>query len=191
MRKRVFSIPAIISLILMAAVVVFWHRGNRVRDFARITWAEADGRIELASLEYGMAVRFQSAHSPKFHWSSGDFVHNTSHNSVFESVRVPLQNDGYYGWSPIGSVIDRSLLGFSYLGGNGLFVLIVPQWFLLVVTTLKPVWDLCHLWRARRRGFRGLCEHCGYDLRYTPDRCPECGQAVQLPEEPAAAASSP
>jgi hypothetical protein len=63
-------------------------------------------------------------------------------------------------------------------------VVVVPYWFLALVSAALPLWWLRRYpprtWespRARRRRRAGLCPWCGYDLRATPGRCPECGAA--------------
>ncbi len=58
----------------------------------------------------------------------------------------------------------------------------LPYWCLASATaTLPGVWF--GLWRGRwrrqRRAALGLCPTCGYDLRASPDRCPECGAVIK------------
>jgi hypothetical protein len=51
----------------------------------------------------------------------------------------------------------------------------VPHWLLLLAFAALPGVRVTRRSRATRRGNSGLCASCGYDLRATPGRCPECG----------------
>ncbi|MCU1274589.1 MAG: hypothetical protein JWO48_2020 [Bryobacterales bacterium] len=53
--------------------------------------------------------------------------------------------------------------------------IIVPYWFIVLITIVLPVYWIKRQVVARRRLRVGLCRVCSYNLRATPDRCPECG----------------
>lgn len=55
-----------------------------------------------------------------------------------------------------------------------------PYWSVAAVTFLAPANRMLYLFRSRRRLKNGLCRQCGYDLRATSDRCPECGAAIVI-----------
>jgi hypothetical protein len=59
----------------------------------------------------------------------------------------------------------------------------VPWWCVVALTGMLPAaWCARRLWmaaRARVRRHAGRCAACGYDLRGTPGRCPECGRAAE------------
>ena len=83
--------------------------------------------------------------------------------------RVRIQ--GFNGWRTIWRpycTMNRRLYG----------AVVLPFWPLAMIfgSTLWVTWrPLCSHSRRKRKKL-GLCVKCGYDLRASKDRCPECGE---------------
>src|SRR5262249_35716212 len=60
----------------------------------------------------------------------------------------------------------------------------VPYWFLTGVLSVIAGMAGGLILKRRARGGNGLCPPCGYALRATPDRCPECGTSVPRTSSP-------
>jgi hypothetical protein len=88
----------------------------------------------------------------------------------------------YSTYAPPATLLER--LGFWSIdihtsAGPG-FRTIIPYWPLIFLFAAIPANVLVRRtrrWIAGRRRI-GLCKKCGYDLRASKDRCPECGMVV-------------
>jgi hypothetical protein len=94
-----------------------------------------------------------------------------------------FQNRPLTGLAPFGYAID----GYgpqSRTPGNDMFSARFPLWPLVVLLGIAPGRRVYRWCVGERDARKGCCRGCGYDLRFTPDRCPECG--APAPETPSA-----
>ncbi len=72
---------------------------------------------------------------------------------------------------------SRARTSGTPLGDQAETSLTVPHWLPVAVLAVAPLAWLAG-WRDRRRYPTGHCRRCGYDLRASPEKCPECGTAA-------------
>ena len=93
------------------------------------------------------------------------------------SDRISRLPDGVVGWH-LGGFEDLSTDWRPSMDSNGV---IVPLWVPSVIFALLSYFTgFLPLYRRRKRKKLGLCLKCGYDLRASKDRCPECGQEFEI-----------
>lgn len=61
----------------------------------------------------------------------------------------------------------------------------LPLYYLFVFFSVLPAVWVRRALRQRRLSRIGKCTHCGYDLRASTDRCPECGTPIAAKQESA------
>ncbi len=149
MKRRVLNALAGLSLILALATGGLWGRSYWVGDELYIVGAE-----KYCVLRSGHA-RFQ------FQWGKPGIAWRLDRRWEWQTLR------------PAGG--DAMSVFNVYVDWQGDTTVVFPHWSLLLALAILPTLRGWQLLRARQRRGENLCSQCGYDLRATPQRCPECG----------------
>jgi hypothetical protein len=174
MTRKIPGIPVLptLSLLLLVIVVTLWARSPRHADIL-MCYTPAAHLAGVASDHGGLLfcktdVPCDSAMSlsaETMSTSSGEFVQ-------VRDLLFDLANQ------------QQHLLGFRWAAGKlwtgqwAFGAVIVPYWALVIPLAILPLNGFRKAITRMRRKRRGQCLTCGYDLRHTSERCPECGTPI-------------
>ena len=168
--RRAFTALSALSLVLCVAAAAVWVRSLYFED----TVARMGERSAYIRTSRGLFMLY---------WCGSDLrsPHGWRHGSWdLQGISSPW--DDLHGW-PGRAGFDYGIR--EHFPGQLVHKAVVPAYAVVLTTAIAPASWMLRRRRSTRRQCAGLCPHCDYDLRASPDRCPECGAAS------AAAADAP
>jgi hypothetical protein len=171
LRRRLANFILRISALLCVVFAVFWIRSlwrsdlvffQRMQQSGTPSFLESHNEIWLASasgtVSFGWSVWRDSLPHPRGPW-------NRIVRSQAAATWSDLQLHATWRGSPLRTMWISSLY--------------VPYPLAMLVCSLPLLGRWVAKRRRKRRDAMNLCRGCGYDLRASPERCPECGLLVK------------
>ena len=169
MARRLLNLVTALSMLLCVAVVVLWVRSYWVTDCFQL--ADASDYTAVVSSRGIFLVRrdvlpprspnsFSASAMETYHWS----------RRPPEDLAVYLPSTVEGEWNLFGLSLSRG----RWLDADRRLI-VIPAWPLAAILALASLPGIRARLVARRATVQHLCPSCGYDLRATPGKCPECG----------------
>lgn len=178
MRRRLFTLASAASLLVRVALIALWVR----------SYQHFDGFIVgSSSADYSLQSRRGGAFILRV--EAPDYFGIHGWQSTTPAIAADINRVDWgelQGWSPLFSQEEppngrafvarkSSTRGYSVIPA---WLIAAPYWPFAAVLAATPLGHLVRSLRRQRRRRLGLCLYCGYDVRTTSDRCPECGTAA-------------
>ena len=180
MRRRASNIAAAASLVLCAATVVLWVRSYRIGDLCQLQrhrsyeFFSCRGIVDFSVVR---RVHFEETFTADGRTRTERAGFSDHWRAAHEGRDAPDWPDGPLFNLTIGAKFSTSIgnaihsVGTDYSESELRF----PHWCLTAVFAIPPVVVGLRAFRRWSRRRLGLCLSCGYDIRASPERCPECG----------------
>lgn len=167
MLRRFITCLSVLSLLLCLETVALW-----MRSYTHST--RASFGIEMVGGGFSSAGGLIVIHldMPPDLWPN-EFSDSTEPRDLIESRAQLLRRAGKAGAGNF----------FIWRAGPGerVFCGLLPHWCLSFGFGLIPAFWIADYCKGNRLKLSGMfCSSCGYDLRATPGRCPECGEVASI-----------
>ena len=156
LKRRLLNLLTLLSLLLSVAVAALWVRSYWKQEWVLVSFDRRTLDLRWGGGQLGVGFRVYS-------------------------VTTPPPAPWYGRWrrltAPPAPLVSPDSFPMGYVGRRGMAV---PAWLAFLVCAVLPACRSVRITIRRARLAQrlrgGLCARCGYDLRGTPGRCPECGQ---------------